>query len=58
MRAEVFGMVGWVSRMTEGEDREAHFIRTTKSAKSGRYLAESVFGVEAVAGLGIGRVSA
>jgi hypothetical protein len=33
MRAEVFGMVGWVSRPAEGEDREAHFIRTTKSAE-------------------------
>jgi hypothetical protein len=33
MRAEVFGMVGWVSRMAEGEEREAHFIRRTKSAE-------------------------
>ena len=33
MRAEVFGMVGWVSRMAEGEVREAHLIRRTKSAE-------------------------
>jgi len=33
MRAEVFGMVGWVSRMAEGEEREAHFIRRTKSVE-------------------------
>jgi hypothetical protein len=32
MRAEVFGMVGWVSRMAEGEERDAHLIRRTKSA--------------------------
>jgi hypothetical protein len=33
MRAEVFGMVGCVSRMAEGAEREAHFIRMTKSAE-------------------------
>jgi len=32
MRA-VLGIVGWVSRIAEGEDREAHFIRRTKSVE-------------------------
>jgi hypothetical protein len=33
MRAEVFGMVGWVSRIAEGEERETYFIKRTKSAE-------------------------
>ena len=26
MRAEVFAVVGWVSRMAEGEERKAHLF--------------------------------
>jgi hypothetical protein len=58
MRAEVFGLVGRVSRMAEGEDREAHLIKEDEvGGEGGRCLAElgeCVFRVEGVAGLGVG----